>query len=67
MLKVISLKFTYLPNVITKMRVCGASSGYVKNSIRKTKKDYRIIKYHTIGNFSLFINKNLSKIQQFLK
>jgi len=61
-----SLKFTYLPKMITKMRVGGASNRSVKNIIQKTKEDYRIIKYHTIGGFSTLINKNLSKIQQFL-
>ena len=61
-----SLKFTYLPNVITKMRVGGASNRSVKNIIQKTKEDYRAVRSNNIGGwFTVFI-KNISKINQFI-
>lgn len=61
-----TLKFKYLPEVITKMRVGGASNKSLKNLIQKTKEDYRAIKINNIGGLSTLIKKNLSKIKQFL-
>ncbi|MEN8879612.1 MAG: glycosyltransferase family 2 protein [Polaribacter sp.] len=60
-----SLKFTYLPEVITKMRLGGASNRNLKNIFKKTKEDYRAIRSNNIGGwFSIFL-KNISKIKQF--
>ena len=59
------LKFGYLPKVITRMRVGGASNRSLKNIIRKTKEDYRAIKRNKIGNFTTLITKNTSKLKQF--
>jgi glycosyltransferase len=60
-----SLKFGYLPKVITKMRVGGKSNRSFKNIFLKTKEDYLIIQRNNIGNFSTLIRKNISKIKQF--
>lgn len=59
------LKFGYLPKVITKMRVGGASNRSLKNIIEKSKEDYRTIKINNIGNFLTLIRKNTSKLKQF--
>tara|TARA_B100001173_G_scaffold159651_1_gene138128 strand:- start:321 stop:1010 length:690 start_codon:yes stop_codon:yes gene_type:complete len=59
------LKFGYLPKVITRMRVGGASNRSLKNIIRKTKEDYIAIKRNNIGNFTTLIRKNTSKLKQF--
>ena len=59
------LKFGYLPKVITRMRVGGASNRSLKTIIRKTKEDYRAIKRNKIGNFTTLITKNTSKLKQF--
>jgi glycosyltransferase involved in cell wall biosynthesis len=59
-----SLKFGYLPKVITKMRVGGESNRSLKNIILKTKEDYLIIKRNNIGNFLTLIMKNTSKFTQ---
>lgn len=59
------LKFGYLSKVITKMRVGGASNRNLKNIIRKTKEDYRAIRYNEIGGLLTLILKNTSKIKQF--
>jgi len=61
-----ALKFVYLPEVITKMRMGGASNRSFKNLVQKSHEDYRILKSN---NFSfpvltLFL-KNISKISQF--
>ena len=60
------LKFFYLPTVIVKMRVGGASNRSIKNIIQKTKEDYRAIKKNQTGNGLTVIVKNFSKIKQFL-
>ena len=60
-----SLKFGYIPKVITKMRVGGESNRSLKNIILKIKEDYIIIKRNNIGNFLTLIRKNTSKFKQF--
>lgn len=62
-----NLKFGYLPIVVTKMRVGGASNRSVKNIIKKSKEDYRAILSNNIGGFVTLLLKNTSKIKQFLK
>lgn len=59
------LKLGYLPKVITKMRVGGASNRSIKNIIEKSKEDYRAIKSNNIGDFLTLIRKNTSKLKQF--
>jgi glycosyltransferase len=62
------LKFTYLPEVITKMRVGGASNKSLSNIAQKSKEDYRALKQNKIPNASLALfKKNQSKISQFFK
>ena len=61
-----SLKFGYLPKVITKMRIGGASNGSIKNIINKTKEDYRAIRSNHIGGWFSILIKNTSKIKQFV-
>jgi glycosyltransferase involved in cell wall biosynthesis len=60
-----SLKFAYLPKVITKMRLGGASNRSLKNIVTKSKEDYRAIKSNNVGNFLTLIRKNTSKLKQF--
>ena len=59
------LKFGYLPKVVTKMRVGGASNRSLKNIIKKSKEDYRAIRSNNVGNFLTLIKKNTSKLKQF--
>jgi glycosyltransferase involved in cell wall biosynthesis len=61
-----SLKFGYLPKVITKMRIGGASNGSIKNIINKTKEDYRAVRSNHIGGWFSILIKNTSKIKQFV-
>jgi glycosyltransferase involved in cell wall biosynthesis len=59
------LEYGYLPKVITKMRVGGASNRSFKNILQKTREDYLAITSNNIGGlFSMFL-KNVSKIKQF--
>ncbi len=57
--------FAYLPEIITNMRVGGASNRSLKNIIQKSKEDFRIIRHHKIGGVFTLIGKNISKIKQF--
>ena len=60
-----SLKFSYLPEVITKMRIGGASNRSLKNIIQKTKEDYRAATTNNIGGLFTILQKNTSKLKQF--
>ncbi|MGJ5642445.1 glycosyltransferase family 2 protein [Formosa sp. S-31] len=63
-----ALKFKYLNEVITKMRVGGASNRSLKNIWLKTREDYMAVKGNKIGNPALIVcSKNLSKIPQLFK
>ncbi|WP_029035315.1 glycosyltransferase family 2 protein [Salinimicrobium terrae] len=62
------LKFSYLPKVITKMRVGGASNRSIKNIVQKSAEDYRALSKNKIPNPArVLAMKNLSKISQFVK
>lgn len=55
----------YLPQVLIKMRVGGASNSSLKNLIQKTKEDIRALKSNGLSwPYAIFI-KNISKIPQF--
>ena len=62
------LKFTYLPQVITKMRVGGASNRSIKNIVQKSSEDLRALQANKIKNpAKVLALKNLSKLSQFVK
>lgn len=60
--------FHYLPKVITKMRVGGASNRSLKSIIQKTKEDYKASKTNGLSfPLKVILSKNLSKIPQWFK
>ena len=61
-----SLSFSYLPQVITKMRMGGASNGSLKNIMNKSREDYKVMKTNGL-TFPMWglLAKNLSKLPQF--
>jgi len=61
-----NLKFKYIPETITRMRVGGASNGSFKKLIHKTREDYKALKKNKIPNplFVLF-SKKIRKISQY--
>ena len=62
------LKFAYLPKIITKMRIGGASNRSLKNILQKSTEDYKAIKKNKIGFAPLVLfSKNISKLPQFFK
>ena len=62
-----SLKFQYLPKLISKMRIGGVSNKNLKNILLKSQEDYNAIKKNKIGNLFTLIRKNTSKINQLIK
>ena len=62
-----SLDFLYLPVVIIKMRVGGASNKSISNIILKSKEDIRALKSNGVGGITTLIKKNISKIPQFFR
>jgi glycosyltransferase len=55
----------YIPEVLVKMRVGGESNRSLRNILRKTREDYRILQRHCLGGMAAVAWKNLSKVGQF--
>ncbi len=56
----------YIPEVLVKMRVGGASNRSLKNILRKSLEDYRALRNNNMGGIGALIWKNLSKLPQFV-
>jgi len=56
----------YLPKVLVKMRLGGASNRSLSNIIQKSREDYDALRRSGVGGLSALIWKNLSKVSQFL-
>jgi glycosyltransferase len=56
----------YLPRVMVKMRIGGASNRSLKNIIQKSREDLRAMKANKFGNLITLAGKNLGKLNQFL-
>lgn len=59
------LRVGYLPEVLVRMRVGGASNRSLRNILRKSVEDYRALRANGVGGLSALVWKNLSKLQQF--
>ena len=55
----------YLPQVLVKMRVGGASNRSLKNIIQKSREDYLVLKRTDAGGFLTLLGKNFRKLLQF--
>lgn len=60
------VKATYLPEVLVKMRVGGASNGSLKQILRKSREDVAAMRNNGINPLVALPYKNLSKLPQFL-
>lgn len=66
-LKDSELKFSYLPEVITKMRVGGISNRSLRSIYKKSREDYSVIKLNGISlPLAVLLMKNVSKLRQFI-
>ncbi len=59
------LSCEYLPEIITRMRLGGASNKSLKNIWRKSYEDLQALRKNKSGGFYTLLLKNLSKIRQF--
>lgn len=59
------IQSAYIPEVLVKMRVGGASNRSLSNVLRKSAEDYRALRANGIGRLGALAWKNLSKIAQF--
>lgn len=57
----------YIPEVLVKMRVGGASNRSLRNIVLKSREDYAALKRNGVGGLWSLLWKNLSKIPQFFK
>jgi glycosyltransferase involved in cell wall biosynthesis len=60
------LRATYLPEVLVKMRLGGASNSSLKNVLRKSAEDYRALRRNRVGGLVALLCKNLRKLHQFV-
>ena len=56
----------YIPEVLVKMRLGGASNRSLRNIVRKSSEDLRALRCNGIGGLGALMWKNLSKLPQFL-
>lgn len=61
-----NVSMAYLPEVITLMRVGGASNRSLANIIQKTKEDVSALKKNNVPIVKAILCKNLSKVSQFI-
>ena len=61
-----NIKKIYIPKILVNMRIGGMSNNSIKNIFKKSIEDFKIIKKNKIGGFLTLLNKNFSKISQFL-
>ena len=61
-----NLKIFYCDHYLIKMMTGGMSNNSIKNILKKSLEDYRIIKKHNLEGFRTLFYKNFSKIKQFL-
>lgn len=57
----------YLPEVLVRMRVGGASNRSLKQILRKSREDYLALRRNRMGGLPALAWKNLSKLPQFFK
>ena len=61
------IRAAYVPQVLVKMRLGGASNRSLKNILQKSREDYRALKANRVGGLGALAWKNLSKLPQFLR
>jgi glycosyltransferase len=60
------VRCAYLPEVLVRMRVGGASNGTLRGILQKSKEDLRAIRRNGVGGVPTLIAKNLRKVPQFV-
>ena len=61
------IRAVYIPEVLVKMRVGGASNRSLRNILQKSREDYRALRVNGVGGLTTLAWKNLSKLPQFFR
>jgi len=61
------IKVEYMPEVMVRMRLGGASNGSLRNVIAKSGEDLKALKSNKVGGFRTLFLKNASKLSQFVQ
>ncbi|MGH8556016.1 MAG: glycosyltransferase family 2 protein [Methylococcales bacterium] len=56
----------YIPEVLVRMRLGGASNRSLRNLLRKSREDYRALRHNQVGGLGTLLAKNVRKLPQFL-
>ncbi len=59
------IRLGYIPHVMVRMQIGGASNKSFAQMLRKSREDYRAIRRHKVGGMGTLLAKNLSKLPQF--
>ncbi|MBZ0093876.1 MAG: glycosyltransferase [Sulfuricella sp.] len=59
------VRVAYIPEVLVKMRLGGASNRSFRNIIQKSREDYRALRNNGIGGLATLLMKNFQKLPQF--
>lgn len=59
------VRLAYIPQVMVRMKIGGASNRSFAQMIRKSREDYRAIRHNKVGGIGTLVGKNLSKLPQF--
>lgn len=62
-----AVRVEYVPEVLVRMRLGGASNKSLRNVLAKSGEDLRAIRNHQIGGMRTLFMKNASKISQFVR
>lgn len=60
------VKIFYLPRVLVRMRVGGASNCSLRNLVIKSKEDYQVLRKNGVGGIRALFLKNICKAPQFV-
>jgi glycosyltransferase len=61
------IRVHYLPRLLVRMRLGGASNASVRAMLRKSREDLRIMRAHRIGGLWSLVAKNVRKVPQFVR
>lgn len=59
------VRLGYIPRIMVRMTMGGASNRNFAQILRKTREDYRAIQQHNMGGYVTLLRKNASKLRQF--
>ena len=59
------VRLAYIPQVMVRMKIGGASNRSFAQMVRKSREDYRAIRHNKVGGIGTLVAKNLTKIPQF--